>query len=422
MLTDIEFDRGNLVLSLRDRNGDQSGYNSASNPNNSSQLFKGITAGDILRACGSPALGWTLETNGRCGGIGNAPQNSNEGPGGGEYYYQENYHPTGTPHDEVGLGGAAQIPGHNVLVATIFDPVYIPSDNIYDAGGFRWMDNATGAQNRGYLAYATGDFGKANGIGNVHPLCTAAPIEIGNRVWRDSNSNGVQDPGEPAIGGVTVRLYRAGVLVGTAVTDANGEYYFVSSTTADGNTTDNIGQVNGGIQFNTAYEVRFDNPVNYQSGGPLFGMLQTAVNQTGQLGDDDASDSDAVRITNPAGSPAGGFPVIFVTTGNPGQNNHTFDVGFRLAPAAANVTVTGRVSTPSGKAIRGAKITLTDLNGNIRVATSSTFGYYQFSNVPAGQVVVLQPVSTKRYTFDGPPVTISTDDDLEVADFIGNEY
>lgn len=422
MLTDIEFDRGNLVLSLRDRNGDQSGYNSASNPNNAGQLFKGITAGDILRACGSPALGWTLETNGRCGGIGNAPQGTNEGPGGGEYYYQENYHPNGTPHDEVSLGGAAQIPGHNVLVATIFDPVYIPTDNIYDAGGFRWMDNATGAQNRGYLAYGAGDFGKANGIGNVHPLCAAAPIEIGNRVWRDSNSNGVQDPGEPAIAGVTVRLYRAGVLVGTAVTDANGEYYFVSSTTADGNTTDNIGQVNGGILYNTAYEVRFDNPVNYQSGGPLFGMLQTAVNQTGQLGDDDASDSDAVRITNPAGSPAGAFPVIFVTTGNPGQNNHTFDVGFRLAPLAANVSVTGRVATASGRAIRGVSVILTDSNGNVRVATSSTFGYYRFSDIPAGQVVVVQAISSKRYTFDGPSVTISANDDLEIADFIASEY
>ena len=30
---------------------------------------------------------------------------------------------------------------------------------------------------------------------------------IGNFVWNDLNGNGVQDPGEPGIAGVTVRLY-----------------------------------------------------------------------------------------------------------------------------------------------------------------------------------------------------------------------
>ncbi|MBC7898560.1 MAG: hypothetical protein H7070_00780, partial [Saprospiraceae bacterium] len=165
MLTDIDFDRGNMILSLRDRMGDQTGYNNASNPANAADLRKGITAGEILRACGSPALGWTLESNGRCATIGSAPQNSGEGPGNGEYYYQDSYHPDGNPHDEVGNGAALQLPGHNVMVATIFDPVYVPLDNIFDSGGFRWFVNGTGAQNRGYLAYATGDFGKANGMG-----------------------------------------------------------------------------------------------------------------------------------------------------------------------------------------------------------------------------------------------------------------
>ncbi|HSR44512.1 MAG TPA: SdrD B-like domain-containing protein, partial [Acidimicrobiia bacterium] len=59
---------------------------------------------------------------------------------------------------------------------------------------------------------------------------TAAPAlgGIGNLVWEDRNANGVQDPGEPGVAGVTVRLYNAvtDALVATQVTDANGNYLF----------------------------------------------------------------------------------------------------------------------------------------------------------------------------------------------------
>ena len=210
MLTDIDFDRGNLILSIRDRMGDQTGYNNASNPNNTAELRKGITAGDTLRACGNTTAGWTLENNAQCGGITTLGANTGEGPGNGEYYYQENYHPDGNPHDEVSNGAAHQIPGHLEMVASMMDPVYLPGDNIFDSGGFRWFVNDTGAQNRGYLAYQAGDFGKANGLGNVVAFCDSAPFEIGNRVWNDANANGVQDPGESPIGSATVELYTGG--------------------------------------------------------------------------------------------------------------------------------------------------------------------------------------------------------------------
>lgn len=421
MLTDIEFDRGNMILSLRDRNGDQSGYNSASNPGNSGQLFKGITAGDILRACGSPSLGWTLESNGRCASIGNAPQGTGEGPGNGEYYYQDNYHPNGNPHDEVGVGAAMQIPGHNVVVAAVFDPTYIPSNNVFDAGGFRWLNNSTGEQNRGYLAYWLADFGKANGIGNIQALCEAAPIEIGNRIWFDANSNGIQDPGESPLAGVTVHLYQGSTLIGTAVTDANGEYYFVSSNSADPNTLDNVGQVNGGIQPATSYQVRLDDPSNYTSGGPLFGLALTTANETSQLGNDDGSDSDAAFVTNPAGSPVGSFPVVSITTGGPGANDHTFDIGFFAAPLAAPVSIDGRVRTALGAGIRGAVVKLIESDGTIHMATTSTFGHFRFTGVSSGQVVLVD-VSARRYTFNVPTQLISLEDNVTGIDFVSNQW
>ena len=34
-------------------------------------------------------------------------------------------------------------------------------------------------------------------------------LEIGNRVWRDTNPNGIQDPGESGIGGLQVVLFSA---------------------------------------------------------------------------------------------------------------------------------------------------------------------------------------------------------------------
>src|SRR5690606_32868584 len=134
-------------------------------------------AGDIIRACGDPTNGWTLESNGRCGGEGSAPQDTDEGPGGGEFYYQENYHPDSIPHSEVGVGSAAQIPGHIEFIAGIFDPIYLSGTNVYDSQGFRWFVNggaAAGTQNRGYQVN-DGGFGKANGVGNTVPLCQAAP-------------------------------------------------------------------------------------------------------------------------------------------------------------------------------------------------------------------------------------------------------
>lgn len=423
MLTDIEFDRGNLILLIRDRNGDQTGYNNRSNPGNTNDTSKkGITAGDLLRACGTVGS-WTIENNGRCGGIGNAPQNSNEGPGNGEYYYQDNYHPNGNPHDEVGLGSAVQLPGMNVLAATMFDPAYVPDGNIYDVGGLRWFVNSTGAQNRGYIAYSSGapHFAKANGIGNVEALCDLAPIEIGNRVWRDTNVNGVQDPGEAAIAGVTVHLYSStGVLLATAVTEANGEYYFVSGTSADPNPADNIGIVNGPLLPNAGYQIRFDNSADYTGSGPLTGLVATLANVATQNGDQDSNDSDSINTTNPTGSPAGTWPVISVTTGGAGANNHTFDAGFATRPTAANVSIEGRVYTRSGRSIRNALVRLTTEDGTVRSVRTGTFGFYRIEGVPAGNTAILD-VTAPRYTFDTAAFVVSVTDNVVEANFVAND-
>lgn len=426
-LSDIEFENGNLILGIRDRAGDNA-------------LDAGPdakrTAGDTLRACGTFGS-WTLESNGRCGGIGSAPQNTGQGPGSttgpansGEYYHNDDFCTApnnGNYHDEVSWGALTYIPGRRHVVATLLDPISRPiaNDATFD-GGFRYFNNSTGSADRAYRLYnGTGgvgqpDFGKSNGIGGMAAACSAAPIEIGNRVWLDSNANGVQDPGETPIAGVTVHLYQGSTLVGTAITDANGEYYFVSSSAADADTSDNIGQVNGGILRNTNYQVRLDDLSNYTLGGPLMGHILTTADQTSQAGNTDSSDSDAVNVTNPSGSPAGLYPVVSVTTGGAGVNNHTFDIGFRLVATAAPVSVEGRVLTAGGAGIRNVVVRLVGADGTVRSAITGTFGYYRFSDVPAGGSAVIE-VSAKRFSFAVPSRVLDLGDNLISVDFVSNE-
>ncbi|MGH9947398.1 MAG: hypothetical protein ACRD6X_09375 [Pyrinomonadaceae bacterium] len=86
-----------------------------------------------------------------------------------------------------------------------------------------------------------------------------------------------------------------------------------------------------------------------------------------------------------------------------------------IVPTAANVRISGRVMTNSGFGVRNALITLTDDSGNVFSARSSTFGYYSFDSVAAGQSYVVN-VSAKSYQFS--PTVLSVTDDLTGFDLI----
>ncbi len=57
-------------------------------------------------------------------------------------------------------------------------------------------------------------------MGDIELMCDPAPIEIGNRVWNDTDQDGVQDPGEAAIAGVSVQLVKSGTVIATAMTNS----------------------------------------------------------------------------------------------------------------------------------------------------------------------------------------------------------
>ena len=68
------------------------------------------------------------------------------------------------------------------------------------------------------------------------PLCTETPISgsLGDRVWEDSNGDGIQDPTETGINGVTVDLIDAsGTVIDSQTTAGDGDYDFTGLAAGD---------------------------------------------------------------------------------------------------------------------------------------------------------------------------------------------
>jgi hypothetical protein len=76
--------------------------------------------------------------------------------------------------------------------------------------------------------------------------------------------------------------------------------------------------------------------------------------------------------------------------------------------AVVGVSVSGRVSTPSGVGITNSRVTITDSGGNPRTTTTSVFGYYQFDNITPGGPYTIS-VQAKRYTFASQVLQINND-------------
>ncbi|MBE0690205.1 MAG: hypothetical protein IH587_08815, partial [Anaerolineae bacterium] len=307
LLTDIEFDgTGFMVLGFRDRFGDQGFSQYDISPNGGATGYDAYQAGDLILACQDGGGTWQVENNGQCLGRGpSGGAGNNQGPGGGEFFNNENYLPY---HDEITIGGLGVLPGSREIVTTVFD-----AWDVFENGTHTYnLDTA--ALSRRVQLFAPGTrLGKGAGLGDIEFICDAGPIEIGNRVWRDDNLNGVQDPGEPPLAGVTVQLYSpAGVLLGTAVTDVDGGYYFSS-----GPGTGTLSAIYGiaGLAFNSSgFEVRIDT-----TQPALTGLFLTTPNADGST-NGDSRDSDGILN--------GVVAVARFDTGGPGDNNHTYDFGF----------------------------------------------------------------------------------------------
>jgi uncharacterized repeat protein (TIGR01451 family) len=175
---------------------------------------------------------------------------------------------------------------------------------------------------------------------------------LGDFVWHDLNTDGVQDTGEPGLENVTVNLYDgAGVLAGSTTTDANGYYVFTDLTPGD-------------------YFVKFIAPTNYTFSPQDWGR-------------DDTCDSDAHPINGQT----------MITTLDPGEHDPTWDAGlYQLASLGDFVwhdLDTDGVQELGEPGVERVTINLYDGAGNLLESTSTNAsGYYVFANLYPGDYFV----------------------------------
>ena len=91
--------------------------------------------------------------------------------------------------------------------------------------------DASAAQNPYYLVFKVAPGDPYVSENNLPIECTPPLGSIGSRVFNDANQNGRQEPGEPGVNNVTVRLLEQTTpgtftLVSTTVTAGNGAYRF----------------------------------------------------------------------------------------------------------------------------------------------------------------------------------------------------
>jgi uncharacterized repeat protein (TIGR01451 family) len=292
VLSDIEFSAdGTMLVGFIDRSGFMGGFkNGAVTPNslNTTEEFITINGGDILKALPDGSGGYTTSNHDNIDAD-NSPV---------------------TGHEENALGSIALIKGSDEAVFGVFDPL---SD--FHVTGVIFFNIANGTRTKGYqlttnAAPNANYFGKGTGLGDLELITeVSAPLEIGNRVWDDLNSNGMQDAGEPGIDGVDVTL-NCGSGVITQTTANGGQYLF----------TDN--NVAGGIPRNTECTMMVPTEVNGK----------TLTNQT-------------LTIDEPLGSNPATTGSFTFRTGLAGQNNHTYDIGYAdiVVPQCMTITNTATV-------------------------------------------------------------------------------
>lgn len=311
---------GDLALNFRDRTADQFGpyllARTVGSPTATSQYV--ITSGQLDLACKDSATGlYVMDVNGGCGMT--APDAYGNGP---RFYDNQ-----GGPHATATFAGMTRSRAEKGLISDQMDaggPVF--------TNGLTAFSQSTGGQTAWQTIMAANGpsmngFSKGAGLADMDVLCDLAPIQIGNRVWYNEAADGTQRSAEKPVVGATVNLYdTAGNLVATTVTNDRGEYYFDS--------------INDGLAYNTDYVVKMDNPADYAAGGPLDSTKWGIT----KLGTGDAG--------NKAAAGPDGFPQIALTTGNPGQNNQTFDIGFAPKPGIRIVKYDGRLEGPVGGALQ----------------------------------------------------------------------
>ena len=77
------------------------------------------------------------------------------------------------------------------------------------------------------------------------------------------------------------------------------------------------------------------------------------------------------------------------------------------------------MKTSSHRGIRGAVVTLSSDKGHLRSITTSSFGFYRFQSLTAGETYILT-VSAARYVFSNPSTVVAAEDNVADLDFVAD--
>ncbi len=391
----LEFDTdGSIIVGIIDRAGLQKGTNSYDEPTCADPTVDYVdTMGDVLRLCKTDT-GYLSDSEPGCTtAIASNSKTTDE-------YYWGDLGPTNNAWEgmnEIAAGGLALAPGKEHVLASAYDA------NSWGSNGVVWLNNRTGAKDNSYhVSWTT--FGKSTGMGELEVLCDLAPLEIGNRVWLDTDKDGIQDAGEAGISNANVTL-TCGTDTANATTNTQGEYYF---SNAPGK---NAAFMGSGESCSLSIT---------NSQASLTGYTLTTQNADGKTDNNyqtDIRDSDAAVNT--------GNAVINFTAGNSGQNNHGLDFGYKSS--AVPGTITGTVYRDANKndvfdsatetGIPNITVSLHDENFTpantaddtlVNTANTNASGVYTFSNVDSSR--------TYRITVD------TADTDLPAGMTVGTTH
>ena len=150
------------------------------------------------------------------------------------------------------------------------------------------------------------------------------------------------------------------------------------------------------------------------AGNPPYTLEQSVIASGGGAASDLKGGAYSINGT------IGQFAAGTKSSNNPFTVTGGFWTPSPLAPTAANVSIAGRAVRADGAGIRNVIVTLVETDGSIRTALTGGFGYYQFTDITAGQTVIIS-ASAKRFNFSQPTQILSLMDDANGIDFIALE-
>ncbi|MCH9740766.1 MAG: hypothetical protein K0U38_08010 [Epsilonproteobacteria bacterium] len=303
---------------------------------------------------------------------------------------------TDTEYREGALGAVAHIMGSNQTVFTQYDNV---SPNADYTKGVTFISNTNGS-NVG--AYRVADdnrprfFGKSMGIGDIELITASAPTEIGNRVWSDTNSDGIQDANESALDGVEVKLFKSGVEIATATTDASGNYIFSNDSSKVSTASHKYNLTS--LVPNADYSIIIPNVQGTNKQNRLNTLMLTNPNNNVGVGSN-INDSDAIIDEDNATISIAESDIPYA-----GSNNHSFDIGFKTIPTYTLGDYVWIDSNYNGvqdnneSGVNGITVNLyttTDCTGNMNTTTTTMNGgtpakdgFYKFTNLLTGDYCI----------------------------------